>query len=113
VISVTPEDNLQTAFQRMRYAEISQLPVIANGHIVGLVDESDLLLRVQADPASFKEKAASVMSQDLETLRPDASLGTLQAVLERGLIAIITDETHFYGLITRFDLLNHLRKKFA
>lgn len=113
VISVGPQDNLQTAFQRMRYAEVSQLPVIADGNIVGLVDESDLLLYLQDNPAGFKESAASVMTQELETLRPSASLETLQSVLEKGLVAIIADETRFHGLITRFDLLNHLRKKFA
>ena len=35
----------------------------------------------------------------------------LRGVLDRGLVAIIADDKRFYGLITRFDLLNHLRKK--
>lgn len=113
VISVSPDDTLQTVFQRMRYAEVSQLPVIDNGRIVGLIDESDVLLRVQTDPASFKEIAGSAMSQALETLRPEAGLNALQDVLERGLVAIVANDEHFYGLVTRFDLLNHLRKKFA
>lgn len=113
VISVRPDDNLQTVFQRMRYAEISQLPVIDEGKIVGLVDESDLLLHIQASSGNFKATAASTMTQALETLPPDAGLGKLQETLNRGLIAIIADDTHFYGLITRFDLLNHLRKHHA
>jgi len=33
--------------------------------------------------------------------------------LDRGLVAIIAEGDAFYGLITRFDLLNHLRKKAA
>ncbi|WP_026259022.1 pyridoxal-phosphate dependent enzyme [Uliginosibacterium gangwonense] len=110
VISVKPDDNLQTVFQRMRYADVSQLPVIEDGKIVGLVDESDLLLRIQADPSSFKASAASTMTLALETLSPDASLEKLRETLDRGLVAIIADNAHFYGLITRFDLLNHLRK---
>jgi len=80
VISVTPTDTLQTVFQRMRYAEVSQLPVIDDGHIVGLVDESDLLLRVQADAAAFRASAAAAMTQSLETLRPEAGLDALQRV---------------------------------
>jgi cystathionine beta-synthase len=113
VISVDPNDTLQTAFQRMRYAEVSQLPVIENGRIVGLIDESDILLRVQVDQSSFKSKASSAMIGALETLSPNTSLKVLQDVLARGLVAIIADDKHFYGLITRFDLLNHLRKKIA
>ncbi|MNG39144.1 hypothetical protein D3C84_1270870 [compost metagenome] len=45
-----------------------------------------------------------------ETLASSASLIELEAVLDRGLAAIIADGDDFHGLITRFDLLNHLRK---
>jgi cystathionine beta-synthase len=117
VIKAVPGDTLKTVFQRMRSADISQLPVIDDagemgspGRIVGLIDESDVLLRVAADPANFGAPAASAMSQALETLRPDAGLPALRAILDRGLVAIVADNARFYGLITRFDLLNHLRR---
>ena len=113
VVSVTPGDTLQTVFQRMRYAEVSQLPVIDGGRIVGLVDESDPLLRVQADSAAFRASAATAMTQSLEMLSREAGLDALQRVLEAGLVAIIADDHRFYGLVTRFDRINHLRKKFA
>ena len=110
VIKVAPTDTLKTAFQRMRYADISQLPVMEDDRIVGLIDESDLLLRVQADPSHFDASAAGAMTQSLQTLTPDAGLPALQRVLDAGLVAIINDQTGFYGLITRVDLLNHLRR---
>jgi cystathionine beta-synthase len=34
----------------------------------------------------------------------------LRDILDHGLTAVISDEQRFYGLITRFDLLNHLRR---
>ncbi|MBU3732748.1 MAG: pyridoxal-phosphate dependent enzyme, partial [Beijerinckiaceae bacterium] len=40
---VAPEETLRSAFARMRAADVSQLPVIENGRLVGLIDESDLL----------------------------------------------------------------------
>src|SRR4029453_8299858 len=46
VISVGPDDTLLTAFQRMRLADVSQLPVLDEARLVGVLDESDLLLRV-------------------------------------------------------------------
>jgi cystathionine beta-synthase len=51
------------------------------------------------------------MSPAPQTLAPGAGLSALQDVLDRGLVAIIADEQGFHGLITRFDLLNHLRRK--
>jgi len=111
VVSVTPQDTLQTAFARMRQADVSQLPVLANGRLVGLLDESDLLARLHADASSFAAPVARAMSEDVVTLAPTASLADLREQLRRGLVAVIADDTGFHGLVTRFDLINHLRKE--
>jgi len=111
VVFVGPQDTLATAFSRMREANVSQLPVLVNGHLVGLLDESDLLARVAA--ASFKEPVESAMSKAVRTLTASASLAELQALLKQGDVAVIMNGEHFYGLVTRFDLLNHLRKGVA
>jgi cystathionine beta-synthase len=50
------------------------------------------------------------MTARLETLHPSASVQALRSTLDRGLTAVVADEGKFYGLITRFDLLNHLRR---
>jgi len=113
VISVSPDDTLLNAFQRMRLADVSQLPVLADGRLVGVIDESDLLLSVHADATRFHAPVSGAMTDAPSTLPPGASLAELQAVLDRGLVAIIADAQGFHGLITRFDLLNHLRRKLA
>ncbi|MCD6674232.1 MAG: cystathionine beta-synthase [Burkholderiaceae bacterium] len=113
VIQAQRSDTLRSVFQRMRAADVSQLPVLENGRIVGIVDESDVLLHALDDPARFDATVDTAMTQALETLRPDAGLPALRAVLDRGLIAIIADDERFHGLVTRFDLLNHLRRTFS
>jgi cystathionine beta-synthase len=110
VISVGPADTLATAFSRMRQADVSQLPVLRDGQLVGLLDESDLLARLHAEPGQFHGSVASAMNEDVQTLSPQAPLADLITQLTKGLVAVIADRHVFYGLITRFDLLNHLRK---
>jgi cystathionine beta-synthase len=110
VVSVGPGDTLLTAFARMRLADVSQLPVLDGKKLVGVVDESDLLLSVHADAGRFRATVDTAMTAAPETLRPSASLAELEKVLDRGLVAIIADNDGFHGLITRFDLLNHLRR---
>jgi cystathionine beta-synthase len=111
VVSVGPQDTLLTAFQRMRLADMQQLPVLdEGGKLVGVVDESDLLLRVQEDASRYGEPVAQAMTTRLHTLAPDADIAALRHVLDSGLVAIVADAQGFHGLITRFDLLNHLRK---
>jgi cystathionine beta-synthase len=114
VISVSPDDTLLTAFQRMRLTDVSQLPVLADGQrLIGVIDESDILLGVHADASHLRLDVASAMTRTPETLAPSASLAELQAELARGLVAFIADAEGFYGLITRVDLLNHLRKSLS
>jgi cystathionine beta-synthase len=110
VVSVTPDETLLSAFQRMRMADVSQLPVFEDGRLVGLIDESDLLLSVNANAQHFRLPVASAMTQALATIAPTASLDELRAVLDRGWVAIVADAHGFHGLITRVDLLNHLRR---
>ncbi|MNN49888.1 CBS domain protein [compost metagenome] len=110
MISVGPGDTLLTAFQRMRLADVSQLPVLDGQRLVGVIDESDILLGVHEDAAHFRKDVASAMTDKLETLSPDASFAELEAELDRGPVAIIQDATGFHGLITRVDMLNHLRR---
>jgi cystathionine beta-synthase len=110
VITVTPHDTLLTAFSRMRSADLAQLPVIENGKLVGIMDESDLLLHVTSEPGRFHAPVSTTMTAQLQTLRPSATMQQLREILDRGLTAVICEDDKFYGLITRFDLLNHLRR---
>jgi len=110
VVSVAPDDTLLTTFQRMRLADVSQLPVLEGGALVGIIDESDLLLRVHTNAERFREPVSSAMTAAPQTLPPKASLEELEEVLDRGLVAMVSDAEGFHGLITRFDLLNHLRR---
>jgi cystathionine beta-synthase len=110
VVSVAPLDTLLTAFNRMRNADIAQLPVLDGDRVIGIIDESDLLLRVEEDPRHFSDTVASTMSHAIETLSPDAGVQALRNMLDRGLVAIIIEDGRFHGLITRYDLLNHLRR---
>src|SRR5438067_6425 len=110
VVTVAPSDTLLTAFNRMRSADLAQLPVIENGKLAGIIDESDLLLHVTSERATFADPVSSTMTAQLQTLRPSASMGELREILDRGLTAVISEDGHFHGLITRFDLLNHLRR---
>ena len=110
VVGVGPDDTLLTAFTRMRSADLQQLPVLDGARLVGVVDESDLLLHVRDDPSRYADRVRTAMSTALQTLPPSAGVPALRAVLDKGLVAIIADDSAFHGLITRFDLLNHLRK---
>ncbi len=111
VIVVAPEDRLLVAYSRMKLYDVSQLPVLKDDQMVGIVDESDLLIALQADPDAFQRPVQSIMSQKLTTVPVNAKVESLFPLFEQGLVALVCDGPKFLGLITRIDVLNYLRRK--
>jgi cystathionine beta-synthase len=110
VISVGPGDTLLTAFKRMRSADVSQVPVVdRDGRAIGILDESDVLVKVHHDPSHFNDPVKQAMTSKLETLSPKATIKDLLNVFDRGRVAIVMEDDKFLGLVTRSDLLSYLR----
>ena len=112
VISVGPDDTLLTAVNRMHSANISQVPVVdGNGRAIGILDESDVLVKVHRNPDHFNQAVKMAMTDRLETLAPTAKISELLGVFDRGRVAIVMEGDKFLGLITRSDLLSYLRRQ--
>ncbi len=110
-VGVSPDDSLLIAYSRMKLYDVSQLVVFEGTRIVGLVDESDLLLAVYRDENQFRRPVRDVMTTRLFTVPPSAELESLLPLFESGLVVIVWEGDKFHGLITRIDVLNYLRRK--
>jgi cystathionine beta-synthase len=53
------------------------------------------------------------MTSRLETVPAGAPLDSVYDILNRGLVALVTEGDSFVGLITRSDFLAHLRRKLS
>ena len=71
VVSVSSDEPLAIAYTRMRLYDVSQVPVVDGREIVGILDESDLLLAVSAEPGAFGQPVARFMTSNLETVPPE------------------------------------------
>ena len=98
-------------YQRMKLYDVSQLPVLQDGKIVGIVDEEDILLGGLRQSRRTSEPVTEAMESHLVTVPPSASVEQLMEIFKRGLVAIVVDGDEFLGLITRIDLLNWLRRR--
>ncbi len=110
VVTVKPDDTLLMAYGRMKMNEVSQLPVLENGKVLGIVDESDLLLAAYNDPATFKGTVRDVMSTTLTTVAPTTPLSELLPIFAKGYVPLVFEGDVFLGLVTKMDVLNALRR---
>ena len=113
VETVRPEDTLLTAYNRMRSSDISQLAVMEGGRLAGIIDESDILSATAVEEAhrdhSFAQAVRTAMTSHVRTLKADAPMSALKPIFDRNEVAVVMEGDELVGLITRVDLINHLR----
>ena len=110
-ITVGPDDVLTTAHNRLRNAGFSQLPVMDERKLVGVVTEDTIIRFVFGKPELMNAAVKDAMQTEFIRLEKDASLNNLVAMLQVQPYAAVMDADEFLGLITRSDVLNHLRKQ--
>jgi cystathionine beta-synthase len=113
LVAVGPDDALRVAYARMRLHDVSQLPVMDRGALTGIVDESDLLVAALASDRAFERPVRDIMTTKVETLPPSAPLSELVRVLGDGMVGVIVEHGSLFGLVTRIDLVNYLRRHAA
>jgi len=98
--------------QNMRLYDISQMAVLDKmDKVVGILDESDILLAVTSNAENFQKPVREFMTTELSTLSATAEIDELLPLFAEDKVAIVFDQDHYLGLITKIDLINHLRKQ--
>ena len=110
-ITVGPRDILTTAHNRLRNAGFSQLPVMDDGQLVGVVTEDTIIQLVYGYPELMTAKVEEAMESAFIKLDKSESVNNLVAMLRVQPYAAILDGDRFLGLITRSDVLNYLRRQ--
>jgi len=110
-ITVGPTDVLTTAHNRLRNAGFSQLPVMDEGKLVGIVTEETIIGHVFGQPELMNSPVADAMETAFIKLDTNTSVNNLVAMLSGQPFAAILDGKEFVGLITRSDVLNYLRRQ--
>ncbi|RYZ64006.1 MAG: CBS domain-containing protein, partial [Proteobacteria bacterium] len=110
-VTITPGEMVQMAYRRMKLYDISQIPVLEDGQLVGILDESDLLTALIEDKDAFNREVRSVMTQNVETVDLKTPIEALPAIFQNGKVVVVTEKGKFMGLITKIDLIHYLRQK--
>ncbi|OAV72966.1 putative cystathionine beta-synthase [Bacteroidales bacterium Barb6] len=109
IVFARPGDTLNSIYGKFKLYDISQLPVLENNKIVGIIDESDLLLALYTKGYTPETPVKEIMTKELTTIPYTAGRDELVKILTDGLVAIVVSPTgDFEGLITKIDFINYL-----
>src|SRR5919106_109477 len=81
-ITVGPNDVVTTAHNRLRNAGFSQLPVMDNDHLIGVVTEDDILRFAFGRPERFKEPVRNAMTATFLRVDKTLTINNLVAMLD-------------------------------
>lgn len=111
-ITVGPDDVITTAHNRLRNAGFSQLPVMEDERLVGVITEDDIIRYIFGRPARMAEPVRNAMRTSFLKVDRETSIDNLVALLHGDSYAAVTEDrgSRFLGLITRSDVLNFLRR---
>jgi cystathionine beta-synthase len=112
-VTIGPEDQLQAAYRRMKLYDVSQLPVLQDGKVVGILDESDMLAALMDDENALNRPVKSAMVQQVQTVESSRSAEDLIPIFKQGKVAVVVEPGaggKFLGLITQIDLIHFMRR---
>ena len=110
-VTAAPDDTLATVLARMRLYDISQLPVLQEDQLIGIIDEWDLITHIQGDNPRFSLPVKEAMTREVVRLAKREPESALKPIFDRGQVAVIVDNDQFLGLVTRSDVLTHWRNR--
>jgi cystathionine beta-synthase len=112
IISLDLNDKLDRATDLFKQHGISQMPVLDQGKLAGILTESDLLHHLVSGRANKDTIVAEVMERRVATVAMHASSSELPRIFERGEVAIIVDDHRsVIGILTKMDLIEMLARK--
>jgi len=109
VIRATSADSVADAVTLLKEHGISQLPIVDDGRLVGIVTESDLLGKLVDGRATTASSVAEVMFRNVRTVHHTEEAGGLTELFAGGFAALVVDDDQqLVGIISKVDLVDYL-----
>ena len=106
-LGITVED----AVNLMREHDISQVPVIEGGEVVGSMSEARILDILVSDPVAKRKPVAEYMEKAFPIIQEDASITEVAQFMDRDTPAILVKHSSGFDIITKSDLIQFLTKQ--
>jgi len=109
IVSVNYDETASRALDLIKEFNISQLPVLKEGAVVGSVSEGALLQKVLSGSATGDTRLEYLIEKALPTIPMDAHLPRVMKLFATSNAAVAVDEAgRPAGILTRFDLLEYV-----
>lgn len=113
IVDVSPLEDIKNVIKKTKKHEISQLPVVENKNVVGLITEATIISKMasEKDPHKVLDlKVSDVMQETPPIISPTTGISVIQSLLKIYPVVVVSDKGRLQGLITKSDLLRKIYK---
>jgi len=111
VATASPESRVRDVISTLKSLGISQLPVVEDGKLKGMVGEVDLLRHLVTGDHTLDSPIRGLIESDYATVSLDTKVELLQSVLADAKVAIVTEREEVVGIVTKIDLIDFLARR--
>jgi cystathionine beta-synthase len=109
VVTAETSATVAEAVGLMKTHGVSQLPILENGRLTGILTETDVLSKLVEGRTTTTSRVAEVMFRRVETIHESEDAGRLPGLFADGLVAMVVDDVGgLKGLLTKLDLVDFL-----
>jgi cystathionine beta-synthase len=110
VVTAQAEERVKDVIAKLKDHGFSQIPVVKDGKLFGVVTEVALLRYLASGEYSLTSSIEDLVESDYATVSPNTSVESVQSLLGDARIAIVTERDEIIGVITKIDLIEYLAR---
>lgn len=108
LLSVEVNATVRQAIEIMNRCGVSQLPVFERGNLAGSLSESVLFQKTMETPDIMELTVGALLEPPFPTVASDADIYEVVKLLKSAAAVLVRDGLEYKGIMTRFDVLEHL-----
>ncbi|NUN15755.1 MAG: cystathionine beta-synthase [Myxococcales bacterium] len=111
VVTVDAGQTLREVIDLLRTHGFSQVPVVENRRVVGIVSETDILRALTRGQATLDAAVGGYVSGDYTLVESHNSTGVLTQLLAQNKVAIVADGGMPIGIVTKIDFIEYVASR--
>lgn len=111
LISAGPGDSFESVIHRMKEFGISQLPVLHDQQMVGLITEVDMLTALLEGRAKSSTPIDAFLANDFALVEAQNRVGLLSQIFAQNKIVVVEDQSRVIGILTKIDFIDFISSR--
>ena len=111
VVTANADDQVEQLIHLMRDKGISQIPVVKNRKVEGLISESDLLNALFTGKLKNTDKITGIVQNAFITVSMDDPVERLTQAMSAGQTPIVLENGEILSIVTKIDLISYMSSR--